>query len=61
MAKRPAKLSLYQDANGEWRFRLTAANGRQVAKAEEGFVNRAYARRRAEQAARGYGKTWVWA
>ncbi|WP_374440870.1 YegP family protein [Stella sp.] len=32
---------IYRDTGGEWRWRLVAANGKQIANGGEGYVNRA--------------------
>lgn len=32
---------LYKDANGEWRWRLVAANGKNIASSGEGYANKA--------------------
>ena len=31
---------LYRDVNGSWRWTLEAANGRKIANAGEGYINR---------------------
>lgn len=36
-----ASVTIYQDKKNEWRWRLTAANGRIVAESGEGYKNRA--------------------
>lgn len=33
-------LSLFKDSAGEWRWRVTAANGEIVADSDEGYANR---------------------
>jgi uncharacterized protein len=35
------KFEVYKDKNGEWRWRLIAANGRNVASPGEGYKNKA--------------------
>lgn len=40
---------LYVDEAGEWRYRVWAANGRQVGKAEEGFATKGSAKRAVRQ------------
>jgi uncharacterized protein YegP (UPF0339 family) len=42
------RLQVYEDAHGEWRWRLRAANGRIVADSAEGYVNRSGAQRAAQ-------------
>ena len=34
------KFQYYQDARGEWRWRLVAANGEPIANSGEGYKNR---------------------
>ena len=40
---RRAKLEIYRDGRGEWRWRLRASNGRIVADSGEGYQRRASA------------------
>ena len=40
-AMRRAKLEIYRDGRGEWRWRLRASNGRIVADSGEGYRRRA--------------------
>lgn len=42
------KFHIYQDARGEWRWRLKARNGRIVADSGEGYVRQGNAVRAAE-------------
>jgi len=37
------RVEVYRDDAGEWRWRTFAANGEQIARSEEGYVNRGYA------------------
>lgn len=39
--KRQPKLDFYQDGEGDWRWRVIAANGRTVADSAEGYRKRA--------------------
>ena len=43
------KFHIYQDARGEWRWRLKARNGRIVADSGEGYVTRGNALRAARR------------
>jgi uncharacterized protein YegP (UPF0339 family) len=45
---RPARLQVYEDGQGEWRWRVRAGNNRIVADSAEGYVNRHGAMRAAE-------------
>lgn len=47
------KYEIYQDKQGGWRWRLTAANGEIVAAATEGFANKHEVNRNAVSAALG--------
>ena len=44
------KFEIYQDAAGEYRWRLVAANGRTVGDSGEGYDSRSNAHRAAERA-----------
>lgn len=41
MKKRGVQVEVYQDASGEWRWRMQAANGRIVGASTEGYINHA--------------------
>ena len=41
---RDLKATIYQDRRGEWRWRIRAGNGRILAVASEGYINRAHCR-----------------
>lgn len=43
LLRRRRKLWVYRDAEGLWRWRLTAGNHRIVAASEQGYVRRSYA------------------
>ena len=45
---RRAKLEIYRDARGEWRWRLRASNGRILADSGEGYRRRASVRKAVE-------------
>lgn len=49
------KFGIYQDAAGQFRWRLRAANGRIVGDSGEGYSTRANARRAAESARQAIG------
>lgn len=42
-----SRVRIYQDAAGEYRYQVKAANGRVVGTSEEGFKSRSYAEKRA--------------
>ena len=44
MSKQP-KFHIYQDDEGDWRWRLKSANGRIIADGAEGYTSKAGARR----------------
>ena len=44
----PARFEIYQDNAGQYRWKLLASNGEQVAASGEGFASRADAKRAAE-------------
>lgn len=44
MSKQP-KFHIYQDHEGDWRWRLGAANGRKIADSAEGYTSKAGAKR----------------
>jgi uncharacterized protein YegP (UPF0339 family) len=43
------KLDIYEDAAGEWRWRIVARNGRIVADSGEGYATKSNAKRAAER------------
>lgn len=47
---RPDRIDVYEDDQGEWRWRLIAPNGRILADSGEGYASRANARRAALRA-----------
>lgn len=52
------KFHIYQDAKGEWRWRLKARNGRIVADSGEGYVRKGGAVKAAEMVRDGVGSLW---
>lgn len=38
-----AKVVVYRDAEGDWRWKAVAANGKIIADSAEGYVNKSYA------------------
>ena len=46
---RRAKLEIYRDGRGEWRWRLRASNGRILADSSEGYRRRASVRKAVER------------
>jgi uncharacterized protein YegP (UPF0339 family) len=47
--QRPAKMQIYRDARGEWRWRLRASNGRIIACSGEGYRGQRSAGRAAQR------------
>ena len=43
-SNRKSKLEMYEDAAGEWRWRLKSTNGRIIANGGEGFHNKSACR-----------------
>lgn len=44
MSKQP-KFHIYEDREGDWRWRLVSANGRKISDSAEGYTSKAGARR----------------
>jgi uncharacterized protein YegP (UPF0339 family) len=42
-SKRPNEVHVYQDSQGEYRWRLESPSGASIGKSEEGYVNESYA------------------
>lgn len=49
--RRPIRLTTYRDRGGKlWRWRAKAGNGRVIDASEQGYVERSYARKKAQAA-----------
>ena len=59
MASKAPRVTIYKDHAGEWRWRLTAANGEIVAQGE-GHTTRYNAERAAVSARLNFEKAWLY-
>jgi uncharacterized protein YegP (UPF0339 family) len=55
MSKRNSKLEIYEDASGEWRWRVVASNKKIVCTSHESFFKKSNAKRAAKKAVSSMG------